>query len=127
MYALENLYKKRVAKDFDVMVKEKGITIDELAGMVARGFEDVGQRLDGLVTDVTELKSDVVELKSDVTELKSDVNELKTDVAELQTSVAVLQTDMTRIEGTVNRIDTRTQNQVDAVYADTTAVKADVR
>jgi septal ring factor EnvC (AmiA/AmiB activator) len=125
----KEVYSRSISATDNAMVKKqakKGVTIDDLALMVQRGFlgvdekfQGMEQRFDGLAADVAVLKTDVAVLKTDVAELKTDVAELKTDVAELKTNLAVL-------EVTVNRIDTRTQNQVDAVYEDITHIKAHI-
>ena len=70
-----------------------------LAMMVNKGFESV--------------HGELTEIKSDVAILKSDVSLLQSDVATLQV--------------TVNRIDVRTQNQVGAVYGDTTILKTEMK
>ena len=75
--------------------KEEKMTLDKLAGMVARGFQSVDQRFDALHQEVTEIKGDVSALKDDVADLKVSVR----------------------------RIDLRTQNQVDAVFSDVTHLK----
>ncbi|MEK9151246.1 MAG: hypothetical protein AAB547_01295 [Patescibacteria group bacterium] len=81
----------------------KKITIDALAGMVARGFEHMEQRF-----------------ARGFEHMEQRFDGLATDVAVLKTNMAVLQT-------TVNRIDIRTQNQVDAVYEETAVLKSDMK
>lgn len=83
--------------------------IEELGGMIARGFEHV--------------EGEIQELRTDVTGLKTDANLLKTDVTQLKTDVQELRQDLHSVKLTVERIDRRTQNQIDAVYEDMAVLK----
>ena len=51
--------KKKIDKN-----EEKGITLDQLGQMVARGFVDTNQRLDVLTREVVRLGDDIHDLKS---------------------------------------------------------------
>lgn len=51
--------KKKIDKN-----EEKGITLDQLGQMVARGFDDTNQRLDVLTREVVRLGDDIHDLKS---------------------------------------------------------------
>ena len=62
--------------------------------------------------DVAELKSDVAVLKSDVAELKSDVAVLKSDVAELKSDVAVLKSDVANIDRRLTRVELVMENEI---------------
>ena len=53
-----------------------------------------GQKLDLILSKMTDMQNDIGVLKADVTDLKTDVAGLKTDVAVLKTDVAVLKTDV---------------------------------
>jgi len=70
--------------------KKKKITMEDLAGMVQRGFLSVEKKmakqvdLDAVKTDVADLKIDVATLKVDVIVMKEDITALKTDVADLK-------------------------------------------
>ena len=55
-----------------------------------------------LKTDVSELKTDITELKSDFTVLKADFTELKTDVTELKADVTELKSDVTELKSNVS-------------------------
>lgn len=52
------------------MAKNKKITIDDLAGMVAKGFNDMDEKIEGLRSDMKEMKKDMNELKSDMEDVK---------------------------------------------------------
>ena len=85
--------------------------IGELAGMINKGFESLRTELRGEIVGFRdELKNDIGELRS---ELKEEINELREEVGGLRVIT--------------QRIDTRTQNQVDAVYEDTTILKTDMK
>ncbi|MDP3795383.1 MAG: hypothetical protein Q8R13_05720 [bacterium] len=62
--------------------RPKRVTIDDLAAMVARGFEHTATK-----GDVATLKGDVATLKGDVATLKGDVATLKGDMARLEHKV----------------------------------------
>ena len=56
----------------------KKTTIDDLAIMVAKGFEDVRKELRSEISSVkSELKSEINEVKSEINEVKSEINEVK--------------------------------------------------
>ncbi|MBU9737526.1 hypothetical protein [Diplocloster agilis] len=59
-----------------------------------------------LKTDVTELKCDVTELKSGFTELKSEVNELKSNVFRLESNVSVLNDNVFEIDQSLCTLQT---------------------
>lgn len=58
------------------VIKNKKVTTDDLAIMVARGFEGVGK-------DIKELKKDVGELKKNVGELKEGNKNIRKDILNL--------------------------------------------
>ncbi len=66
-------------------------------------FDGVDQRFDGVDQRFEKIEEEISELR---TELKEEINELRV---------------------ITKRIDTRTQNQVDAVYDDTTLLKTEVK
>jgi len=51
----------------------KVTTIDDLAIMVANGFDKVDQRFDKVESDVSELKSDISELKEGNKNIRRDI------------------------------------------------------
>ena len=61
--------------------KKKNITINDLAGMVQRGFAETAKKtdLDAVKKDTALIKGDVSTLKGDVAVLKNDVSVLKED------------------------------------------------
>lgn len=97
-------------------------TIEDLATLMQGEFLVIHDRFDGLRTELkgeinglrTELKGEISELR---TELKEEVSELREELKEEIHEVRVI----------AKRIDTRTQNQVDAVYEDTAVLKTDVK
>lgn len=56
--------------------QQKPMTIDDLAVMVAKGFENTSTKQDLAVVqkDVTDLKQDMAELRHDVSAVKSNLN-----------------------------------------------------
>lgn len=63
---------------------KKKITMENLAGMVQRGFSETSNEIRALKGDMTIFKLDMVTLKGDVGELKEDVSILKNDIASLK-------------------------------------------
>ncbi|EKE16407.1 MAG: hypothetical protein ACD_11C00018G0043 [uncultured bacterium] len=63
---------------------KKEITLDDLALMVAKGFNEVNEKMDNGFKNVTErldkVETDVQTLKTDVTEIKLTVNNIKADL-----------------------------------------------
>lgn len=90
--------------------QQKITTIEDLATLmqgeflvIRERFDGVDQRFDGIDQRFDEVDRRFDELEK---ELKEEINEVRM---------------------IVNRIDTRTQNQVDAMYEDTTVLKKDVK
>lgn len=120
----KKIYSGYILVTGNTMVKKlakKSVTIDDLALMVQRGFlgvdekfQDVEERMQKGFQNVDEKFQGMDEkfqgMEQRFDELKE---ELKMDIATLQV--------------TVNRIDTRTQNQVDAVYEETSVLKNDMK
>lgn len=52
-------------------------SIEELARITAKGFENTAKDIGGVKADVADLKSDVHALKSDVQVLQTDVSDIK--------------------------------------------------
>lgn len=73
----------------------------------------------------TELKGEINGLR---TELKGEINglrtELKEEISELREE---LKEEINEVRVIAKRIDTRTQNQIDAVYEDTAVLKTDMK
>src|SRR3989338_467359 len=63
--------------------KTNGITLDDLALMVAKGFEHTASDLDIVKQDVSGLKQDVSGLKQDMTEVKQKVSRLDYRIEEM--------------------------------------------
>lgn len=85
------------------------MTLDKLAGMVARGFQAVDARFDGV-----EKRFDDVESRLDAVE---------TSLGDIDARLSRTETNVIEVKQAVRRIDLRTQNQVDAVYSDITNLK----
>ena len=61
-------------------ITKKETTLDDLAVMVAEGFQGVNGRLDKVEQDVGELKQDVGQLRQGVGELKHEMSALHASV-----------------------------------------------
>ncbi len=55
-------------------------------------------KIDGVISEISELKSDVSGLKADMIEVKSDISELKSDVSGLKAEVSELNTRVSKLE-----------------------------
>ena len=73
--------------------KAKKITMEDLAGMVQRGFLETAKK-----ADVVAIKKDVVILKNGVSLIKSEVGSLKEDVSILKADVYTLKEDVKAIK-----------------------------
>ena len=67
--------------------KNKKITIDDLAMMVAKGFESVEK-------DISEVKKDISEVKKDISEVKKDISEVKKDISEVKENLSATRDDV---------------------------------
>ncbi len=85
--------------------EEKGMTIDKLATMVARGFEDVSEK-------VSEVKSDVNELKKSVDHLDRKVDGLELKISAYASSWS---NDFDRLHDWVEDLDNRMNKVEDRV------------
>ncbi|OUN30673.1 hypothetical protein [Blautia sp. An81] len=63
-----------------------------------------GQKLDLILSKMTDMQSDIGSLKADVATLKADVAGLKTDVAGLKTDVSILKTDMENVKKEISEL-----------------------
>lgn len=79
--------------------KNKKITIDDLAGMMNRGFAKTAKQ-----SDLEAVKIDVAGLKDDVAILKGDVAGLKEDVATLKNDVASIKEDFHKILDSLDKV-----------------------
>ena len=60
--------------------KNKKITIDDLAMMVAKGFESVEKDISEVKKDISEVKKDISEVKKDISEVKENLSATRDDV-----------------------------------------------
>jgi chromosome segregation ATPase len=56
------------------------MTLEKLAIMVARGFEEIHEKIDALSRELDIVKQDVTVLKQDVAILKQDMHEIKEEM-----------------------------------------------
>ncbi len=80
------------------------------------------EKLDLILSTITELKTDVSELKTDITELKSDFTVLKADFTELKTDVTELKADVTELKSDVTEL----KSDVTELKSDVTELKSNV-
>ena len=73
--------------------KTNGTTLDELATMIANGFEQTATKV-----DLEEIRQDVSVLKQDVSVLKQDVGEVKQKVSRLDYRVEEMHEILARFE-----------------------------
>ncbi len=73
--------------------KTNGITLGELATMIANGFEQTATKV-----DLEEVKQDVSGLKQDVSVLKQDMTEVKQKVSRLDFRIEEMHEILTRFE-----------------------------
>ncbi len=63
---------------------KKNVTLDDLALMVAKGFDAMNEKMDngfkGVTLDIKKLETDVAILKIDVEEIKTDVKDTKANL-----------------------------------------------
>lgn len=90
----------------------KDVTLNELAGMVARGFEGMDKKFDNMAGDIGVLKSDVGELKTKVGNLETKVSRIDSRVEEIydivvnvhESEILDLQKRAKILEGTVKTL-----------------------
>lgn len=75
-------------------VAHKKMTIDDLAVMVAKGFDGVYEEIAGVKREVAEVKKEVEGIKKDVEGVKKDVEGVKKDVAEVKENLASTRRDV---------------------------------
>ncbi|HBI16909.1 MAG TPA: hypothetical protein DDY52_02000 [Candidatus Moranbacteria bacterium] len=59
---------------------KKEITIDDLALMIAKGFDGTDNKFKSLETEIKTIKSDIAKIKLDIDKVKSDTQEIKTNL-----------------------------------------------
>jgi hypothetical protein len=80
----------------------KNVTLDELAAMVARGFEEQGKRMDSFEIELKEFKSEMREFKNEMREFREDTN---TSFAKLFNSDAKQNEDIKNLEYRVKQLE----------------------
>jgi len=91
-------------------MKEKAknkVTIEDLAIMVAKGFENTATK-----DDFNMLKGEIGDVKKDVESLKKDVESLKKDVEKIKQDIEGMND---RLDGTNNRIDDLAETKVSKI------------
>lgn len=87
-------------------VAKKEMTLDDLALIIARRFDEVDEKIDKGFKEVrAELKGDIAEVKADLTEVKADLAEVKTDLADVKVTVDNIEAELNK---KVDRIDHNT-------------------
>lgn len=68
-------------------------------------------KIDGVRTDIAEIRSDISELRTDVTEIRSNISELRADVAALQSGQDELRRTTSanhfKLMGRISQVDER--------------------
>ena len=80
------------------------------------------EKLDRILSEIQGMKTDVQELKSDVRVLKTEMQEVKTDVQELKSDVQVLKTDMQEVKTDVQKL----KSDVQVLKTDMQELKSDM-
>ena len=81
------------------------------------------EKLDRILSEIQGMKTDVQELKFDVRVLKTEMQEVKTDVQELKSDVQVLKTDMQEVKTDVQKL----KSDVQVLKTDMQELKSDVQ
>ena len=81
------------------------MTLEKLAIMVAKGFEEIHEKIDALSRELEFVKQDVAILKQDVATLKQDVAILKQDVREIKEEMRLQRSELLNINIRTERLE----------------------
>lgn len=56
---------------------KKHVTTDELAVMVKRGFDEMGEKFSSLASEFSDLKREVIKIRADIADLKERLENLE--------------------------------------------------
>lgn len=89
-------------------MKKKRITIDELAIMVKRGFDETAKKVDMEARFAeTATKEDIAALQADIVRLEKEIAELRQDIAQINRLPSVLVHRVDRMEDDIRLIKTK--------------------
>lgn len=88
------------------MTKKKKITLEELAAMVKRGFDEAAKAANARF-DETVTRADIVSLKADIARLEKEIAELREDIAHLKQIPFTLERRIDRMEDDIRLIKTK--------------------
>lgn len=115
--------------DISINVEYLYLLMGEIAMSNEEFQKTVLERLSGIQTDISGMKSDIKELQSDVSGMKSDIKELQSDVSGMKSDIKGLQTDVSGLKSDVMELRTdvkELKEKVNAIY-DQTAVLTEFR
>lgn len=87
-------------------MRKKHITIDDLAGMIKRGFDATATKVD-MEARFTDTAKDIAGLKQDIARLEKEIAELRQDIAHLNRIPFALEQRVTRMEDDIRLIKTK--------------------
>ena len=94
-------------------MKKKRITIDELAGMIKRGFDatatkaDMETRFADMETRFDKTEQDIAGLKQDIARLEKEIAELRQDILHINRLPSVVVRRIDRMEDDIRLIKTK--------------------
>jgi predicted nucleic acid-binding Zn-ribbon protein len=90
-------------------MKKKTITIDELAVMIKRGFDETASKTGflRLEEDINIVKEDVVKIRDDTARLEKEIVGLRKDIEHLNRIPFSLEQPVTRMEDDIRLIKTK--------------------
>lgn len=84
---------------------KKNITVDELAVMTARGFQDIGQRIDGIDGGFVDLKNIMKLTLEELTTTHADVRHIRSTVDRLTHSDIAHEAAINHLTARVQRLE----------------------
>lgn len=98
---------KKISKQSNKVIKKKGVTIDDLALMVKRGFDGQNQGFDKVEKrlDSHDLRFDMIDKRFDKVEKRLDDHDKK--FISIETNLSILREDFSEMKDIVNSIYNR--------------------